>query len=102
MVKKLEKGSTVTSSNPQPQLNTSKNKIHDKKNLEQIKCSKKECPTSNCPTKLEARETLSKKQINSIKKRVCYKCREKGHSAADFSQDIRANQRAVRPAPDGG
>jgi hypothetical protein len=74
MVKKLEKGSTVISSAPQRHLKISKRKIQEKKKLEAIKCN--ECSNtrhfdSHCPTKLKAQETLSTKQISSIRRRLC-------------------------------
>uniref|UniRef100_K3ZEK3 CCHC-type domain-containing protein n=1 Tax=Setaria italica TaxID=4555 RepID=K3ZEK3_SETIT len=75
MVKKLEKGSTVTCSAPQQNLKTSKSKIQQKKNFEHIKCfncSKMGYFASTCPTKLKRKETLSKRQRSLAKKRVCY------------------------------
>ena len=64
MVKKLEKGSTVTNSAPQQHLKTSKSKIQENKKFEHIKCH--ECSkighfASHCPTKLKTQETISKK-----------------------------------------
>jgi hypothetical protein len=72
MVKKLEKGSTVTSSTPQQHTMTQKNKIQDKSKVGQVKSQYR-------PTKHKEQESLSNKPISSNKWRVCFKCREKGH-----------------------
>jgi hypothetical protein len=74
MVKKLEKGSTVTSSTPQQHTMTHKNKIQEKSKVGQVKSKYR-------PIKHKAQESLSKKPRSSNKWRVCYKCREKGHFA---------------------
>jgi hypothetical protein len=74
MVKKLEKGSTVTNSTPQQHTMTHKNKIQEKSKAGQAKSQYR-------PIKHKAQESLSKKPRSSNKWRVCYKCREKGHFA---------------------
>jgi hypothetical protein len=74
MVKKLEKGSTVTSSTPQQHTMTHKNKIQEKSKVGQAK-------SQYHPIKHKAQESLSKKPRSSNKWRVCYKCGEKGHFA---------------------
>jgi hypothetical protein len=74
MVKKLEKGSTVTSSTPQQHTMTHKNKIQENSKVGQAKSQYR-------PIKHKAQESLSKKPRRSNKWRVCYKCREKGHFA---------------------
>jgi hypothetical protein len=74
MVKKLEKGSTVTRSIPQQHTMTHKNKIQEKSKIGQIK-------SQYLPIKYKTQESLSKKPRSSNKWRVCYKCREKGHFA---------------------
>jgi hypothetical protein len=74
MVKKLEKGSTATSSTPQQHTMTHKNKIQEKSKIGQIKSQYR-------PIKHKTQESLSKKPRSSNKWRVCYKCREKGHFA---------------------
>jgi hypothetical protein len=74
MVKKLEKGSTVTNSTPQQHTMTHKNKIQEKRNVEQDKSKFR-------PIKHKGQESLYKKPGSSNKWRVCYKCREKGHFA---------------------
>jgi hypothetical protein len=68
MVKKLEKGSTVTSSTPQQHTTTHKHKIQEKSKVGQINFQP-------LPTKHKAQESLSKKPRSSNKWRVCYKCR---------------------------
>jgi hypothetical protein len=90
MVKKLEKGSTVTSSTPQQHIKINKSKIQEKE---------KGHATSHCPTKLKAQETISKKRRISTRSRLCYICKEKGHSAADCTQTSSTDQgRSDRPA----
>jgi hypothetical protein len=74
MVKKLEKGSTITSSTPQQHTMNQKNKIQEKSKVGQVK-------SQHRPTKHKAQESLSKKPRSSNKRRVCYKCIEKGHFA---------------------
>jgi hypothetical protein len=74
MVKKLEKGSTVTRSTPQQHIMIHKNRIQEKSKIGQIKSQYR-------PIKHKTQETLSKKPRSSNKWRVCYKCREKGHFA---------------------
>jgi hypothetical protein len=74
MVKKLEKGSTVTSLTPQQHTMTHKNKIQEKSKVGQVK-------SQYSPIKHKAQESLSKKLKSSNKWSVCYKCREKGHFA---------------------
>jgi hypothetical protein len=83
MVKKLEKGSTVTSSTPQQHIKINKSKIQEKE---------KGHATSHCPTKLKAQETISKKRRRSTRRRLCYACKEKGHSAADCTQASSTDQ----------
>jgi hypothetical protein len=77
VVKKLEKGSTVMRSTPQQQIKINIRKIQEKK---------KGHVASHCPTKLKAQETTSKKKRSSIKRRLCYQCKEKGHWATDYPQ----------------
>jgi hypothetical protein len=54
MVKKLEKGSTITSSTPQQHTKTHKDKIQEKSKGGHIK-------SCHCPTKHKTQELLSKK-----------------------------------------
>jgi hypothetical protein len=77
MVKKLEKGSTVTSSTPQQHIKIIKDNIQVKKTGHD---------TSHRPTKLKAQETISKKKRRSTRGRLCYICKEKGHLAADCKE----------------
>jgi hypothetical protein len=88
MVKKLEKGSTVTDSTPQQHIKTNKSKIQEKE---------KRHVTSHCPTKLKAQETISKKRRRSTRRRLCYICKEKGHSTADCPQASSADQGRSNP-----
>jgi hypothetical protein len=74
MVKKLEKGSTITRSTPQQHTMTHKNKIQEKSKVGQVKSQYR-------PIKHKAQESLSKKPRSSNKWRVCYKCRKKVHFA---------------------
>jgi hypothetical protein len=89
MVKNLEKNSTFTSSTPQQHIKINKSKIQEKE---------KGHATSQCSTKLKAQETISKKRRRSTIRRLCYICKEKGHSAADCPQVSSADQgRSDRP-----
>jgi hypothetical protein len=63
MVKKLEKGSTVTSSTPQQHTMTHKNKIQENNKVGQAKSQYRQ-------TKAKAQESLSKKPRSSNKWRV--------------------------------
>jgi hypothetical protein len=93
MVKMLEKGSTVTSSTPQQHIKINKSKIQEKE---------KGHATSHCPTKLKAQETISEKRRKSTRRRLCYICKEKGHSTADCTQASSTVQgRSDRPPPGG-
>jgi hypothetical protein len=93
MVKKLEKGSTVASSTPQQHIKIKKSKIQEKE---------KGHATSHCPTKIKAQETISKKRRRSTRRRLCYICKEKGHSATDCTQANSTDQgRSDRPPPPG-
>jgi hypothetical protein len=83
VVKKLEKGSTVTSSTPQQHIKINKGNIQEKK---------KGHGTLHCPTKLKAQETISKKRRRSTERRLCYISKEKGHSAADCTQASNIDQ----------
>jgi hypothetical protein len=89
VVKKLEKGPTVTSSTLQQHIKINKSKIQEKE---------KGHATSHCPTKIKAQETISKKRRRSTRTRLCYVCEEKGHSAADCTQVSSTDQgRSDRP-----
>jgi hypothetical protein len=87
MVKKLEKGSTVTCSKlPQINLKTSYQKV-DKlkiKKKSQVKCF--ECSTlghfsSECPNKKSGQAKPSRRQ-RSLSQRRCFGCKEKGYNIA--------------------
>jgi hypothetical protein len=86
VVKKLGKGSTVTSSTPQQHIKINKGNIQEK-----IKGH----GTPHCPTKLKAQETISKKRRRSTRRRLCYICKEKGHSAADCTRLRTAHELAA-------
>jgi hypothetical protein len=89
VVKKLEKGSTVTSSTPQQHIKIIKSNIQEKKRGH---------GTPHCPAKLEAQETISRKKKRSTGRRLCYICKEKGHSAADCTRASSTDQgRSDRP-----
>jgi cell division protein FtsB len=83
MVKKPKKSSTTTISTPQQHTKTNKSKIQEKG---------KGHSTSHCPTKLKAHETISKKRRRPTRRRLCYICKENGHSAADCPQASSADQ----------
>jgi hypothetical protein len=65
MVKKLEKGSNITSSTPQQHAKTHQNKIQEKSKVGHIK-------SLHCPTKHKMQEPLSKKSRSTNKWRLCY------------------------------
>jgi hypothetical protein len=89
VVKKLEKGSTVTSSTPQQHIKIIKGNIQAKKMGHD---------TPHRPTKLKAQETIYKKKIRSTRGRLCYICKEKGHLAVDCTQGSCTDQeRSNRP-----
>jgi hypothetical protein len=92
MVKKLEKGSTVTSTTLQQHIKINKSKTQEKE---------KGHATSHCPTKLKAHETISKKRRRSTRRRLCYVCKEKGHSAADCTH-ARSTDQGRSDRPQGG
>jgi hypothetical protein len=87
MVKKLEKGSTVTCAKlPQINLKTSYQKV-DKTKMKKkthVKCF--ECSTlghfsSECPNKKNDQAKLSRRQ-RSLSQRRCFACKEKCHNIA--------------------
>jgi hypothetical protein len=89
VAKKIEKGSTVTSSTPQQHIKIIKGNIQAKKTGHD---------TPHRPTKLKAQETISKKKRRSTRGRLCYICKEKGHLAADCTQGSCTDQgRSNRP-----
>jgi hypothetical protein len=77
VVKKFEKGSTVTSLTPQQHIKIIKGNIQAKKMGHD---------TPHLPTKLKAQETISKKKRRSTRGILCYICKEKGHLAADCTE----------------
>jgi hypothetical protein len=87
MVKKLEKGSTVTCAKlPQINLKTSYQKVDNPKTKKktQVKCF--ECSTlehfsSECPNKKSDQAKPSRRQ-RSLSQRRCFGCKEKGHNIA--------------------
>jgi hypothetical protein len=87
MVKKLEKGSTITCAKlPQINLKTSYQKV-DKPKIKKkalVKCF--ECSilghfSSECPNKKSDQAKLSRRQ-RSLSQRRCFGCKEKGHNIA--------------------
>jgi dsDNA-specific endonuclease/ATPase MutS2 len=92
MVKKLEKGSTVTCakmSQINVKISYSKvDKIEIKKKTH-VKCF--ECLTlghfsSECPNKKNDQPKLSKRQ-RSLSKRRCFACKEKDHNIVDYQKE---------------
>jgi len=92
MVKKLEKGSTVTCAKfPQINLKTSYQKI-DKPKIKKkthVKCF--ECSTLGhfslkCPNKKNDQAKPSRRQ-RSLSQRRCFGCKEKGHNIADCPKE---------------
>jgi hypothetical protein len=97
MVKKLEKGSTVTCTKlPQINLKTSY------QNVDNLKIKKKahdmclECSTlghfsSECPNKKSDQAKPSKRQ-RSLSQRRCFGCKEKGHNIAIYPKEEASKQ----------
>jgi hypothetical protein len=97
MVKKLEKGSTITCAKlPQINLKTSYQKV-DKTKIKkkaQIKCF--ECSTlrhfsSECPNKKSDQAKPSRRQ-RSLSQRMCFGCKEKEHNIAVYLKEEALNQ----------
>jgi cell division protein FtsB len=92
MVKKLEKGSTITCTKlPQINLKTSYQKINKTKMKKKahIKCF--ECSTLGhfsfeCPNKKNDQAKLSRRQ-RSLSQRRCFACKETGHNIADCPRE---------------
>ena len=95
MVKKLEKCSNITSSNPQQDQKSIKHKILRKKYLGHIKCYrclKKGHYARNCQIKPDEEERLSRSQRKLLENRVCFGCRKKGHTTNCCPQQFRSDQ----------
>jgi hypothetical protein len=94
MVKKLEKGSTVTCAKlSQINLKTSYQKI-DKieiKKKAHVKCSTLGHFSSECPNKKNDQEMLSRRQ-RSLFQRRCFACKEKNHNIADCLNEEASKQ----------
>ena len=81
VVKKLEKGSNITSSTHQQDQKSIKHKIPRKKSLKHIKCYRcleKGHYARNCQIKPYEEERLSRSQRKLPKNRVRFGCRKKG------------------------
>jgi hypothetical protein len=90
VMKKLEKGSTFTSSTPQQHIKIIKGNIQEKKTGH---------GTPHCPTKLKAQETISKKKRRTTRGRLFYICKEKGHLVADCTQASCTDQGRLTATP---
>jgi hypothetical protein len=88
MLKKLEKGSTITCAKlPQINLKTSypkvdKTKIKKKTHVKCFECSTLGHFSFECPNKKSDQAEPSRRQ-RSLSQRRCYSCNEKGHNIAD-------------------
>jgi hypothetical protein len=97
MVKKLEKGSTVTCAKlPQINLKTSyqkfdKLKIKKKAHVKCFECSILGHFSSECPNKKSDQAKPSRKQI-SLSQRRCFGCKEKGHNIAVCPKEVASKQ----------
>jgi hypothetical protein len=97
MVKKLEKGSTVTCAKfPQINLKTSyqkvdKTKIKKKSHVKCFECSTLGHFSSECPNKKSDQAKLSRRQRN-LSQRRCFACKEKGHNIVDCSKEDASKQ----------
>ena len=82
VVKKLEKGSNITSSTSQQDQKSIKHKIPRKKSLGHIKCYKcleKVHYARNCQNKPDEEERLSRSQRKLPENKVCFGCKKKRH-----------------------
>jgi Pyruvate/2-oxoacid:ferredoxin oxidoreductase delta subunit len=92
MVKKLEKGSTVTCAKlPQINLKTSyrkfdKPKIKKKAHVKCFECSTLGHFSFECPNKKNDKAKPSRRQ-RSLSQKRCFGCKEKGHNIADYPKE---------------
>jgi hypothetical protein len=111
MVKKLEKGSTVTCVKlPQINLKTSYQKVYKTKMKKKAHVKWFDCSTLGhfsfeCPNKKNDQAMLSKRQ-RSLSQRRCFACKEKCHNIADCqkekaSKQVCQNRRVWFGKPDG-
>jgi hypothetical protein len=92
MLKKLEKGSTITCAKlPQINLKTSYQKIDKTKIKKKVHVMLFECSTLGhfsfeCLNKKIDQANLSIRQ-KSLSQRMCFTCKEKGHNIADYPKE---------------
>jgi Pyruvate/2-oxoacid:ferredoxin oxidoreductase delta subunit len=97
MVKKLEKGSTVTCAKlPQNNLKTSykkvdKPKIKKKSHVKCFECSTLGHFSSECPNKKSDQAKPSRRQ-RSLSRRRCFGCKEKCHNIAVYPKEEASKQ----------
>jgi hypothetical protein len=97
MLKKLEKGSTITCAKlPQINLKTSYQKIDKTKIKKKVHVMLFECSTlghfsSECLNKKIDQANLSIRQ-KSLSQRMCFTCKEKGHNIADYPKEEGSKQ----------
>jgi hypothetical protein len=97
MVKKLEKGSTVTCAKlPQINLKTSyqkvnKPKIKKKAHVKCFECSTLGHFSFECPNKKSDQGKLSRRQ-RSLSQRRCFSCKEKDHNIAAYPKEEASKQ----------
>jgi protein required for attachment to host cells len=95
MVKKLEKGSTISCTKlPQINLKTSYQKVDKLKKKAHVKCF--ECSTlghfsSECPSKKSDQAKPSRRK-RSLSQRRCFGCKEKGHNIAVCPEEEASKQ----------
>jgi hypothetical protein len=96
VVKKLEKGSTITYAKlPKINLKTSyqnvdKPKIKKKAHVKCFECSTLGHFSSECPNKKNDQANLSRRQ-RSLSQRMCFACK-KGHNIADCQKEEASKQ----------
>jgi hypothetical protein len=92
MVKKHEKGSTITCAKlPQINLKTSyqkvdKTKIKKKAHVKCFECSTLGHFSSECPNKKNDQAKIYRRQ-RSLSQRRCFSYKEKGHNTADYPKE---------------
>jgi hypothetical protein len=97
MVKKLEKGSTITCAKFS-QINLRKSyqkmgepKIKKKAHVKLFECSTLGHLSTECPNKKSDQPKLSRRQ-RSLSQRICFACKEKGYEIADCPKEEMAKK----------
>jgi hypothetical protein len=83
MVNKLESGTTVTRPFPQQKHMSShhkrQEKVKDLKHIMCFKCSNMGHYAFMCPTQVESKTRLSRRQRRQLRTMTCFGCKKEGH-----------------------